>query len=284
MKGMVNHAMLAWQSATNNKVRFVETASPNKADIIVRWKRNFSHNKVGENPFESWGNTIVRSDVTIATYAGENGPPMPMPELQKTILHELGHAIGIQGHSPYPEDIMYYTINPAQSTTLSIKDKTTITMLYKMEPDIKNSATLSTAQTRKYYTIMEQAVKNQLSQKPSQAISYYKQALQMNPQDPDLYYNLGGALWDAGDNTNAMLSYRKALSLDHSRMDAKYNLGALLVNEGVKAINKNNKNLARQEFQEAVTLFEEVSRSPNPPAQVKKNLDIARKNLTLASQ
>ena len=87
-----------------------------------------------------------------------------------------------------------------------------------------------------------------------------------------------------GDTHQAMGYYRKSISLNSKQYDAKYNLGALLVNEGVDHINRNSRDQAKRNFQEAVTLFQEVLLSPKPPPSTRKNLEIAQKNLLLLSQ
>ena len=69
-------------------------------------------------------------------------------ELYNTILHEIGHALGIMGHSYSSEDLMYMATDndsnfyaPYRSSFqyLSSKDINTIKLLYKMFPDISNT-------------------------------------------------------------------------------------------------------------------------------------------------
>jgi tetratricopeptide (TPR) repeat protein len=284
MKGLVTEAMRAWQAATNSKVRFSQTTTPDKADIVVRWTQALSHNKVGENPFEWRGQTIVRSDLTIATHAPGGAMAMPWDEMRRTVLHELGHAIGVQGHSPYPEDIMYFSVNPRQSNVLTSRDRATINKLYALEADIKNNTAMSTAQTKKYYDLMQTAVKSHMKNDPRTAIQTYQQAIRLNPNDPDLYVNLGAALQDAGDLPNAIASYRRALGFQPNRWDAKYLLGGALVNQGVGLARASQVDVARQHFQEAVNHLQDVLRSPQAPPDTRAHLDIAMKNLQLASQ
>lgn len=284
MRDLVSNAMRSWQTATNNQIRFVITKKPESADIMVKWTRNFTHNKVGVNPFRSYGNTIVSSDLIIATYTSADGPPMPMTELGKTIIHEMGHAIGIQGHSPYPEDIMYWMVNPSQTASLTSRDKNTIAMLYKLEADIKNDANIgATSQTARYFELLEKAGRSMQAKKPQQALAIYQEAMKLNPNDPILYFNLGVAYGDMGQKSNSMMAYRKAIAINSKFYDAKFNLGIGLLDEGSRLMANNQAGAAQASFREAVTLLEDVQRSPKPPPNMGKILDFARKSLSYSS-
>lgn len=94
---VVRTAMRTWTAATYNKVRFITTSNPQEADIIVRWQSHFAHNKVGENPFEARGNTIVRSDISLATLSGTTNQPLSMKNLQTTAIHEMGMPWAYKG-------------------------------------------------------------------------------------------------------------------------------------------------------------------------------------------
>jgi hypothetical protein len=48
----------------------------------------------------------------------------------KTCLHEVGHALGLQGHSRTASDIMFATLNPYQVPYLTERDGNTIDALY----------------------------------------------------------------------------------------------------------------------------------------------------------
>ena len=51
-------------------------------------------------------------------------------QLNKIALHEIGHAIGILGHSENINDIMYYSTEMQRQSTLSIKDIETARKIY----------------------------------------------------------------------------------------------------------------------------------------------------------
>ena len=51
-------------------------------------------------------------------------------EIYQTVLHEMGHALGLGGHSPDSRDIMYYSIN-GSAVGLSGADKLTLKKLYQ---------------------------------------------------------------------------------------------------------------------------------------------------------
>jgi predicted Zn-dependent protease len=63
-----------------------------------------------------------------------SGLPQKESVLKRTLLHELGHALGLLGHSPNPDDIMSeqtaYLLGNTLTHTLSEGDKTTLRLLY----------------------------------------------------------------------------------------------------------------------------------------------------------
>ncbi|WMU93257.1 photosystem I assembly protein [Microcystis phage MaAM05] len=250
MKQAVSSAMRRWQSASGGKVSFVQTANANQADITVRWQKNFSDNILGVSPFQSVGDTIIRSDITLAVYYPNSDQPIPQVELVTIATHEMGHAIGLKGHSPYPDDVMYYSTSHSGEQALSQRDINTIGMLYKLNADVQNSTSGSTAQTQKSYELYQLGVQSQKQNRITEAMAYYRQALQLNRE----------------------------------LVEAKFNLGALLINEGNRMVRGKQLPAARKNFEEASQLYTEVSRHRTPPSGTQENLQIAKSNLSLVTQ
>jgi len=66
----------------------------------------------------------------------------------------------------------------------------------------------------------------------NQAIAEFKLALQLNPDQPVVFANLGYAYMLAGNSTEARAAFEKALSLDSTLVEARNNLGILLAQAG----------------------------------------------------
>lgn len=58
----------------------------------------------------------------------------------------------------------------------------------------------------------------------TQAIQLYKQALEENGRNAELYYNLGNAYYRTGNVAQAVINYERALRIDPSMKDARANL------------------------------------------------------------
>jgi tetratricopeptide (TPR) repeat protein len=249
MNQAVAYAMQTWRSATRGKVSFTRTYTESNADIIVKWQKNYTDGILGVSPFQATDSTIVRSDVNLALFYPDSREPIPLDELRGIAVHEFGHAIGIRGHSPYPDDIMFFS-KTRHGSTLSKRDINTIRMLYSIEADVQNQAGLSTAMTKKYYELYELGYKAQTGNRPDEAMAYY----------------------------------RRAMGISRALPEAKFNLGALLINEGNRMIRRNNLAGAKRNFEEASALYTEILRQvPQPPPATRENLEIARTNLELVN-
>ena len=65
--------------------------------------------------------------------------PYTKDEIHATILHEMGHGLGLTWHSESPGDVMYFATQ--DYTQLSVGDKQTIQQLYASETHSKSEVT-----------------------------------------------------------------------------------------------------------------------------------------------
>jgi predicted Zn-dependent protease len=62
-------------------------------------------------------------------------PELRASVIKATAVHELGHAFGIWGHSPQPDDVMAIHQNQNPVLKLSNRDRVTLNWLYQLSTD-----------------------------------------------------------------------------------------------------------------------------------------------------
>ena len=127
-----------WQKMTDQKIRF-EMVSAEKAAIKISWtddiKEMMSSTEAGHTEVVPDDKGILQVTMKLLTKE-MNGAQMSDAYATHMMLHEIGHALGILGHSPNSSDIMYSTINPGDvNDKLSDADVKTIIALYSSAGD-----------------------------------------------------------------------------------------------------------------------------------------------------
>lgn len=128
-RGLVKQALDEWTKVAHGKVTFSIIDSYDMSHISVEWKRverqalGYCTHHYGKN------NNLVMTEVLIGLTEGlVHAEYNNTDETYHTILHEIGHAIGL-GHSPFKNDIMY-TPHQKGITHVGPGDRLTINWLY----------------------------------------------------------------------------------------------------------------------------------------------------------
>lgn len=131
-KEMVMRALNTWQAASGGKISFEVVSTLLNSQINLDWKR-VDRQALGHCYFHTDANNrLFSAEVQIGLSDGLiHQDYMAEGEVYHTILHEIGHALGL-GHSKCEKDIMY-TPHKFGVVDLSENDKLSINWLYRFE-------------------------------------------------------------------------------------------------------------------------------------------------------
>lgn len=117
----IDYAFKIW-GATDSRISFSYTSSAKNADIIFSFENNlmekYDENYLGLTDYElGRNNRIIRAFIEIGLLKFDS-KKISDGEIKSTIIHELGHALGL-GHSNNKIDLMYPYINAASSDKMT---------------------------------------------------------------------------------------------------------------------------------------------------------------------
>lgn len=151
---MVRKGLNDWLGALDNQLKAIYVNQPNQADIRIEWA-----NQLDKNGFKNAQVQTFHAGLTTPRFEGKqlkhmrvriatldiNGKPQNNALMQTIITHELGHALGITGHSPDSKDLMHF--RSIANSSLTARDKATIRLLYSQPADITHAPPVQTSQS-----------------------------------------------------------------------------------------------------------------------------------------
>ncbi|MBK8189293.1 MAG: matrixin family metalloprotease [Vampirovibrionales bacterium] len=127
-------AFNAWREASGGRIAFTRVQEARDSQIDVRWRR-VDRRSLGHCEYLVNAHHLIYSaEISIGISDGRlHQAYNDIREAHHTILHEVGHALGLIGHSDAPGDILYV---PHQYgvDTLSPRDVASIRALYQLPP------------------------------------------------------------------------------------------------------------------------------------------------------
>jgi predicted Zn-dependent protease len=246
LQPLVKKAFTPWQESLSTvypiTLRFVET--PTDADIIittapsldakVQWdasnRRGYTAALTKPVTYNAEANKLDTVTIELATQ-NSSGLPQTTETLQRVLLHEFGHALGLWGHSSNGFDVMspnFYkglgqknaglslsqndvetlqalyqqgmpTLNPQNYAETTLTQKATYTPVASLA---RQQALLETSPSWQGYWKLARGYRD--ASQPLQADVAYGKALQLKGTDAGLYLERVQAFQYAGMNTEAL--------------------------------------------------------------------------------
>lgn len=228
----IKKAFDQWGKASNF-LQFKEVFDPAESDIEIKFS-NYDgpecRNAVCNYVIATTTNTTDkyhRLNKMIITFYKTNpfGEPFTNSEIYNTALHEIGHALGISGHSDNPHDVMYASNHKVSNIFapysddifyLSKRDLNTLALLYRLAPSITNSK--GWYYENLYYPPLilgneEEVLKKKLDE--------YQRYIDQYPNYCAGYINIATVYSSMGNNKKAQNALDKAMQLATNN-DEKY--------------------------------------------------------------
>jgi hypothetical protein len=122
---LVKESFEAWSKALDGRLTYIFVTKRSNADLTIDWKTRFPDQYVAG--MTDYGPGFAKVEMRTEG--------VPIKELKANIMHEIGHGLGIAGHSPYNGDIMqgfrkWHRNDPKYDPTLSAHDVQAIRRLY----------------------------------------------------------------------------------------------------------------------------------------------------------
>lgn len=202
----VEYALDQWEGCSEGQLQFKQVDSED-AGIRIYWADeplNGEADPLGEASlvrFDS-GEFYVRISILLQ---GELYLQLSSThrELKAVLLHELGHAIGLWGHSQDSNDVMY---RKSSATYPTRRDKNTLLKLLSTTPD---------------------------SPCHESAMAELRSDISRNPDIAHLHFWLGTVYADKGEDDLAIKELLTALKLSPNLLKAAHRLGRIFQKEGM---------------------------------------------------
>ena len=239
-QGIMNDSFKSWSQASQDKIKFDFVNKPEGADIECIWTNDYSQvsspAEGGEAQVSWTSKGIEHVKVVILTADPTPDSPLTQNQVQAVCLHEIGHALGLIGHSPKPNDVMFCSMPSADTkVALSPRDVGTIRHLYANDVQIALSPKVKKGgDSTDKNSINNEGVELMSTHAYAQAIEKFEAALKLDPNYDVAKENLSRAynnyaveLSGKGNEQEAETLLQKAMKMQNSIKNAAVKLTTL---------------------------------------------------------
>lgn len=280
MMGIAKSAFSDWQKALGGRIRFEYTQDVSQADAILRWSRQDNGQQVGHQTIQWANNTLTDAEINIALQ-NARGQRLTDNELKYVALHEIGHLLGIRGHSPHPEDIMFASMQPRVSH-LSGRDIATIRALYRLKPEITNPTGIHLLQYKHFLYYVQLGYTAHRQKNYANAYEYFLKARGYYPSDPKIGYLLGMSAYSL-KRYDESIRYLKPLAAEPGEQQnhALYYLAGAYMSQAAAAFESGKTQAGKEKLGLARQYYGQLAKNPTSPTDLRQ---LATSNLTKIDQ
>lgn len=235
-QGIMTDSFKTWGTASQDKIKFEFVNKPENANIECIWTNDYaqvnSPSEGGEAQVSWSSKGIERVKIVILTVDPTPDSPLTQNQVQAVCLHEIGHSLGLIGHSPKPSDIMFCTMPSADAkVAISPRDVSTLRHLYAPDVHIALTPRVKHYDANDKNSINNEGVELMSTHAYAKAIEKFEAALKLDP-DYDLakenlsraYNNYALDLAAKGNAQDAESLMQKAVKLQASIKNAALKL------------------------------------------------------------
>ena len=194
----VKQAFIAWQQALGNMFAFRFVSDPQQSDCAISWVTTLARSAEHPNDVYTAGLTesthngtfIFRNDIVFRTHDPAQQPISPA-SMYNTAVHEIGHMLGIKGHSDRPDDVMAAVSQPGNMRhAITHRDVNTLRVLYLPQtqaPRILTPPDITLAQFRQHQQLVEKAYGLDGQNRFADALIHIQQANTLYAKNPEAH-------------------------------------------------------------------------------------------------
>lgn len=210
----IKKAFVRWQRASDDFIRFTLVSDKDYADIRCIFPDNFER-KCGVSNIAAWhtywfdnSGGIKYSNIEFAKVSCQKKLYAP-EEIYVTALHEIGHSLGLSGHSSNRNDLMYPSNYAGKD--ISQNDLRTLKLVYSIIPDKTNKP--FSEQEKEGLVTSDDIWGSKENKVDTQLEVLQKNVSQNGSAAYSEYMKIGSLYYDKKDYEKAIFNYKKSLEV-----------------------------------------------------------------------